>query len=338
MPEKTLAIASPESRMVAHDAPRGKAATEAGGRKVALVTGASSGIGYEYSIQLALRGYDVLMVSNEDAVFAKALELSAKVGGTLVLDLPDAAGPEDSSASSDSSASATCPDSVACPDSSGIPDSSACPDSDSSQIIIPLVCDLARTEAAEELYDWCSRKSLEVEVLVNNAGIYHNRDFLDDSAGYNSAIMLLHVYTPTMLMYFFAKDMAARGKGYILNMSSVTSAFAVQRIGIYCSTKAYLRGISRSAHVEMKDKGVIVTCVRPGAVATPLYNLSSTAQRIGLALGYITTPSKLASKGLDALFKGRACITPGLYTKLLDILVRLIPTPLLRLIRRWGIY
>lgn len=326
MPEITLEIASPESRMVALDSPRGKAATEAGGRKVALVTGASSGIGYEYSIQLALRGYDVLMVSNVDAVFAKASELSAKVGGTLVLDLPDAAGPEDSSASSDSSAS---------PASS---DSSACPDSDSSQRIIPLVCDLARTEAAEELYDWCSRKSLEVEVLVNNAGIYHNRDFLDDSAGYNSAIMLLHVYTPTMLMYFFAKDMAARGKGYILNMSSVTSAFAVQRIGIYCSTKAYLRGISRSAHVEMKDKGVIVTCVRPGAVATPLYNLSSTAQRIGLTLGYITTPSKLASKGLDALFKGRACITPGLYTKLLDILVRLIPTPLLRLIRRWRIY
>lgn len=326
MPEITLEIASPESRMVVLDSPRGKAATEAGGRKVALVTGASSGIGYEYSIQLALRGYDVLMVSNEDAVFAKASELSAKVGGTLVLDLPDAAGPEDSSASSDSSAS---------PASST---SAACPDSDSSQRIIPLVCDLARTEAAEELYNWCSRKSLEVEVLVNNAGIYHNRDFLDDSAGYNSAIMLLHVYTPTMLMYFFAKDMAARGKGYILNMSSVTSAFAVQRIGIYCSTKAYLRGISRSAHVEMKDQGVIVTCVRPGAVATPLYNLSSTAQRIGLALGYITTPSKLASKGLDALFKGRACITPGLYTKLLDILVRLIPTPLLRLIRRWGIY
>ena len=326
MPDKTSIITASDSRTDACELGGRKEDFGVGGRRVALVTGASSGIGYEYSIQLALRGYDVLMVSNEDAVFAKASELSAKVGGTLVLDLPDAAGPEDSSASFDSSAN---------PDSSASP---ACPDSDSSQRIFPLVCDLARTEAAEELYDWCSRKSLEVEVLVNNAGIYHNRDFLDDSAGYNSAIMLLHVYTPTMLMYFFAKDMAARGKGYILNMSSVTSAFAVQRIGIYCSTKAYLRGISRSAHVEMKDKGVIVTCVRPGAVATPLYNLSSTAQRIGLTLGYITTPSKLASKGLDALFKGRACITPGLYTKLLDILVRLIPTPLLRLIRRWGIY
>lgn len=253
----------------------------------ALVTGASSGIGFEYARQLLDYGYNLVAVSNEDAIYAKADELAA-VHPELK--------------------------------------------------VIPVLSDLARTEAADELYAFCKERGLEVEVLVNNAGIYHNCDFLDDSAKYNSLIMLLHVYTPTMLMYNFAKDMVARGKGYILNMSSVTSAFSVQRIGIYCSTKAYLRGISRSTHVELREKGVVVTCVRPGAVSTPLYNLSPSARRVGLFFGYIITPEKLARKGLKAMFRGRSSVTPGLYTKLLNALVVLIPTWALKLVRKLRIY
>lgn len=253
----------------------------------ALVTGASSGIGLQYARQLAQRGYNLLMVSNEESVYERAQELA---------------------------------------------------DGFSNLSVRGLVMDLACTDAARGLHSYCAENALRVEVLVNNAGIYHNCDFLDDSGKFNSAIMLLHVYTPTMLMYLFGKDMQARGYGYILNMSSVTSAFSVQRIGIYCSTKAYLQRISRSAHVELSGKGVVVTCVRPGAVATDLYNLGSAARRLGLAMGYITTPERLARRGLDAMFRGRSCITPGLYTKLLDLLVRFIPTWALKLIRRWGIY
>ena len=253
----------------------------------ALVTGASSGIGLQYARQLAQRGYNLLMVSNEDSVHERVRDIAAGFAKVSVRGL---------------------------------------------------VLDLAETGAAESLHSYCAENGLQVEVLVNNAGIYNNCDFLDDSWRFNSAIMLLHVYTPTMLMYLFGKDMAARGYGYILNMSSVTSAFSVQRIGIYCSTKAYLQRISRSAHVELSGRGVVVTCVRPGAVATDLYNLSSAARRLGLALGYITTPERLAQRGLDAMFRGRSCLTPGLYTKLLDLLIRFVPTWALKLIRRWGIY
>lgn len=255
--------------------------------KFALVTGASSGIGYQYAIVMARRGYNLLIVSNEEAINEKA-EIIGKNYPSIK--------------------------------------------------VIPLVRDLGKQESAKELYNWCIENNIEIEVLINNAGVYHDRDYLDDSEGFNSLILNLHMYTPAMLMYYFGQDMVKRHKGYIINMSSVTSDFGIQRLGTYSSTKGFLKLLSRSAHVELREKGVNVTCVRPGAVATGLYNLKPSAVKTGLILGYIITPEKLAEKGVKAVFKGKAQITPGLSTKLLHYGVKLIPTCALRLIRKWHIF
>jgi len=253
----------------------------------ALVTGASSGIGYEYARQLAASGYKLVIVSNQGAELAEKAEIIKKDFGSEV---------------------------------------------------IAITMDLGTSDAARKLYDECTSRGLEVEVLINNAGVYHDRDFIDDSEGFNSLILLLHVHTPAMLEYYFAKDMVKRGKGYILNMSSITSDIAVQRLATYSSTKAFLKNFSRCTHIELKEKGVNVTCVRPGAVATGLYNLNPSATRTGLALGYIITPEKLASRALKAMFRGKAQLTPGFSSKLLPLLVKLLPTCLLRLVRKLKIF
>lgn len=255
-------------------------------RPYALVTGASSGIGYQYARVLARKGYNLVIVSNEEAIIEKAETIRK----------------------------------------------------DFSVEVEGVVSDLGRKEAAKELYDFCHGKGIEIEMLVNNAGVYHDRDFLDDSEGFNSLILMLHVYTPAMLVYHFGHDMAERKHGYIINMSSVTSKFGIQRMSTYSSTKGFLQMFSRSVHIEMKGKGVNVTCVRPGAVATTLYSLKPSAMKAGLALGYIITPEKLAEKAIRAVLKGRAQITPGLSTKLLDFLVGLIPTYVLEKIREWHIF
>lgn len=253
----------------------------------ALVTGASSGIGYQYARQLAERGYNLIVVSNEaDAIVQKAEIIKNDFGVQT----------------------------------------------------IPLMRDLGRQDAALELYEYCKTHNLEVEVLINNAGVYHDRDFIEDSQEFNHLILNLHMNTPAMLLYYFSKDMVARHKGYILNMSSVTSNIAVQRLATYSASKAFLNNFSRSVHVELYHKGVYVTAVRPGAVNTGLYNISSLATKIGLVVGYIVTPEKLARQGLRALFHRRARVTPGFFNHLLLFLVALIPTCLLRLIRRWRIF
>lgn len=253
----------------------------------ALVTGASSGIGYQYAREMGSRGYRLIIVSNEPDELSSKAELLRSDFGVEVIDV---------------------------------------------------AMDLGVQSAAQELYDFCTERRLEVEVLINNAGVYHDRDFLEDSEAFNSLILNLHVYTPAMLVFHFGKDMESRGKGYILNMSSITSDMAIQRMATYSSTKAFLKNFSRSTHIELFRKGVYVTCVRPGAVATGLYNLKPSALKAGLALGYIITPEKLARKAVNALFKGRPRITPGFSSKLLVILVSIIPTGALKLIRRLKIF
>ena len=256
--------------------------------KYALITGASSGCGYEYARILAQKGYNLLIVSNEDAIHDKAKILR----------------------------------------------------SDHPVNIISLVRNLGVQDAAKELYEYCTDNHLEVEVLINNAGVYHDRDFMDDSEAFNMLIMNLHMITPAMLIYYFGQEMAKRGKGYVLNMCSVTADIAVQRLGSYGSTKAFLRNFSRSLYVEMKDKGVVITDMTPGAINTGLYNLKPWATKIGLLLGYIVQPDYLVRRGVNAMFRGRAKVSvPFVWNYLLIILVTLfVPTCLLRLIRKTGLF
>ncbi|MBP5476062.1 MAG: SDR family NAD(P)-dependent oxidoreductase [Paludibacteraceae bacterium] len=199
--------------------------------------------------------------------------------------------------------------------------------------------DLGTLDAAEDLYNYCHQEDIPVEVLINNAGVYHDKDIVDDTVAFTRTILHLHVTTPAMLCRLFGKDMRRRGKGYILNVSSITKRIAVQRLGTYGSTKAFLSAFTRSLHIELKDYGVRVLAVHPGAVDTGLYSIPRWLTKAGLALGVIVTPRYLVQRALNALFAGRASVTvPWLWSKLLLLGVALIPTALLRLIRKTKLF
>ncbi len=203
--------------------------------------------------------------------------------------------------------------------------------------VIPLVMDLGQQSSARELYEYAHAHGIEVEVLINNAGVYHDKDILDDSEGFTSLIMNLHMYTPAMLCYLFGQDMKARGKGYILNVCSVTSKMAAQRLGTYGGTKAFLAHFTRALHIELRKYGVHVTNVSPGAVDTGLYNIKPTYTKLGKAFGIIVSPQTLVRRALRAMFRGRAKVTvPAVFWHCLTTIIQCIPTGMLRLIRRFG--
>lgn len=248
----------------------------------ALITGSSSGIGYEYARQMAQRGYPLLIVSNEQAIHTAAQQLREEY----------------------------------------------------SVEVISLLRDLATGDAAKELYNYCQTNKIQVEVLINNAGVYHDRDFLDDTEAFNLLIMHLHIITPAMLQYYFAQDMRQRGKGYILNMCSITADIAVQRLSTYGATKAFLQHFTRCTHIEMKPYGIRVINVTPGAVNTGLYSIRPWLTRLGLRMGYIVSPEHLAKRAIKAMFRGRAKVSiPSFWNYLLLFFVSLIPTSLLCFIR-----
>ena len=252
----------------------------------ALITGASSGIGYAFARELGKRGFNLLIVSNVEAIHDKA-EL-------LRRDFP-------------------------------------------AIEVVSLVRDLSRQDAARELYEYTHAQAIEIEALVNNAGVYHDCDILDDSEAFTSLIMNLHMYTPAMLCYLFGQDMRERRHGYILNVCSVTDRMAAQRLGTYGSTKAFLSHFTRALHIELKRYGVRVTNIRPGAVDTGLYNIQPWMTKIGKCLGMIVSPETLARRGVRAMLHGRSRATiPTVFWLLLTGIIQLIPTCLLRLIRRLG--
>ena len=159
-------------------------------KKFAIVTGASSGIGYAFAEQLLKRGYNLLIVSNVPEIEEAAKRLKG-------LEDERMRGLEDERIR-------------------GLE-------------VVPLQMDLGQQSSARELYEYTRAHKMEIEVLVNNAGVYHDKDILDDSEGFTSLIMNLHMYTPAMLCYLFGQDMKARGKGYMLNVCSVTAKMAAQR-------------------------------------------------------------------------------------------------------------
>ena len=256
----------------------------------ALVTGASSGIGLEFAKQLAKRGYNLLIVSNEEIIKKRAEEIKGSKDERI----------------------------------SGLE-------------VIPLVMDLGQQSSARELYEYTRAQEIEVEVLVNNAGVYHDKDILDDSEAFTSLIMNLHMYTPAMLCYLFGQEMRERRHGYILNVCSVTSKIVAQRLGTYASTKCFLSAFTRSLHIELKPYGVYVTDVSPGAVDTGLFSIPKWVTKAGKALGIIASPEMLVRRALRALFHGRSKTTiPTVFWQVLCFIILLIPTWMLRLIRRLG--
>lgn len=203
--------------------------------------------------------------------------------------------------------------------------------------VIPLVMDLGQQSSARELYENTRAQEIEVEVLVNNAGVYHDKDILDDSEAFTSLIMNLHMYTPAMLCYLFGQEMRERRHGYILNVCSVTSKIVAQRLGTYASTKCFLSAFTRSLHIELKPYGVYVTDVSPGAVDTGLFSIPQWVTKAGKALGIIASPEMLVRRALRALFHGRSKTTiHTVFWQVLSFIILLIPTWMLRLIRRLG--
>lgn len=254
-------------------------------KQVALVTGASSGMGLEFAWQLARKGYDLLMVSN------RADELSTAAASLR----------------------------------------KAFPIRVESRCI-----DLAVHGAADVLLQWCDETGLAPTVLINNAGMFFMEYLSPGNRAKADAMMALHMETVTDLCILLGDRMKSQGKGHILNMSSLTAYIPAPGIAIYSASKAYLKSFGRSLSYELRPFGVSVTTVCPAAVDTGLYPLSDKMRRTLRRIGIIWTPEKLVSKALQAMFRGRRVIRPGIVNVLLPPLVSALPSRLKdRLGMRW---
>ncbi len=190
---------------------------------------------------------------------------------------------------------------------------------------LPLYADLSQADSAQQIYDWCHERNLEVEILVNNAGMLLFSTLEHTDPARINVLLNLHCTTPTHLCRLFSGDMKARGRGYILIMSSISAWLPFPTISLYAASKTYLRSFAQSLWYEMRDYGVSVTAVFPSAVDTPLYNLDEKPRRWLRRFGVMTTADKLARKGLQAMFRRRRRCIPGFLPKIEYLICALLP-------------
>lgn len=188
-----------------------------------------------------------------------------------------------------------------------------------------LEADLALPGAARTVVEWCDREQINPEILINNAGMFFMEYLSPASLDKADKMMALHMQTAADLCILFGARMKERGRGYILNMGSMTAWIPAPGIAVYSASKAFLVTFCRGLSHELRPYGVRVTAVCPAAVDTGLYPLSPRLRRNLRRLGIIRTPEWLARKGLRALFRGRRLLRPGPLNHLIPFLVRLLP-------------
>ena len=188
--------------------------------------------------------------------------------------------------------------------------------------------DLATETAAEELFAFCQDGNQQIDILINNAGMFFFEELTTENESKALMMMRLHIFTPTRLCILFGNAMKQRGYGYIINMSSMAAKLPCPGITIYSATKAYLKSFGKSLYFEMRPYDVGVTTVCPAAIATPLYKLKPTLLNFGVKIGVIGTPQWLVSKALKGMMRKKRVVRPGFMNIYLPPLIAILPKKL----------
>ncbi len=126
--------------------------------------------------------------------------------------------------------------------------------------------DLANLSQVEELIAWLEREKIDVDLLINNAGLGDLGPFATSDPARNEQIMLVNVIALTSLTRRLLPQMIAKKRGAILNVSSSAGFLPIPGFAVYAATKAYVNSFSEALRAELRGTGVSVCTLCPGPV------------------------------------------------------------------------
>ncbi|MCS4484810.1 SDR family oxidoreductase [Gleimia sp. 6138-11-ORH1] len=242
---------------------------------IALVTGASSGLGEEYCWQLAASGHDLVVVARREEVLNRLAEKIRNYTGVKVE---------------------------------------------------VMAADLGKAKDRARVCERLTDTSRPVGLLVNNAGYGKDVTFLESSFKTEKTALDVMVTAVMELSHAAARTMVARGRGAILNVSSVASDTGM---GTYSAHKAWVRAFTEGLAVELKGSGVTATAVMPGLVATAFHERSGYDTSNVFSFAWIKA-DEVVGQSLQAVRAGRVLVTPTLRYKLSTTVTKLAPRWLVR--------
>lgn len=168
-----------------------------------------------------------------------------------------------------------------------------------------------------------------VDLVVNNAGLGSYGPFQKIDQAQVDALVELNVLALTRLSHAAVRAMLPRGRGGIVNVSSVASFQPLPYNTVYAATKAYVTSFSEALHEEVRGRGVRVVALCPGFVHTEFHDAAE-IDRSGVPQALWLEAPGVARSALVALDRGRALAIPGAAYKVIATATRLIPRGALR--------
>ncbi|MGO4706409.1 SDR family NAD(P)-dependent oxidoreductase [Microvirga sp. 2MCAF38] len=246
----------------------------AGTHKLAVVTGASTGIGYELAKLASQQGYDLIVVADEPAIEKAAQSLADGVSVKAV------------------------------------------------------EADLSTIEGIDSLYSSIKADGRPVDALFANAGRGLGRAFLDQDLTAWRKVIDTNITGTLALIQKVAADMRNRGEGKILITGSIAGFMPGTFQAVYNGTKAFIDSFSFALRDELKDSGVTVTCLMPGATETKFFER---ADMLDTKVGQDPKddPADVAKVGFEAMLRGDGDIVSGWKNKLQSAIANITPAEVL---------
>jgi short-subunit dehydrogenase len=242
-------------------------------RPFAIVTGASTGIGFELAKCCAENGFDLLIAADEPTINEAAQEFRA-LGVTVEA----------------------------------------------------IEVDLSTLEGNDKLY--AAAKGRLVEVLIANAGRGLGKDFLDQDFSEVRHVIDTNITGTLCLVQKVGSAMRARGQGRILIVGSIAGFIPGSYTAVYNGTKAFLNSFSFALRNELKDTGVTVTCLMPGATETEFFERADMMDtKVGQAQK--DDAADVAKTGFDAMMRGDGDVVSGWRNKLRSAIANVTPSGVL---------
>jgi len=226
-------------------------------RPLAIVTGASTGIGLELAKQCAENGFDLVIAADEPEIH-KVADVLRREGGEVEA----------------------------------------------------IKADLATIAGVDRLYALAREQNRPVAALLANAGRGLGDGFLDQDFVAVRHVVDTNITGTIYLIQLIGRDMRAAGAGKMLITGSVACFMPGTFHAVYNGTKAFLDSFSYALRNELKDTGVTVTCLMPGATETEFF------ERAGMMDTKVGTqekdnPADVAKDGFTAMMKGEGGVISG---------------------------
>jgi short-subunit dehydrogenase len=186
--------------------------------------------------------------------------------------------------------------------------------------------DLASREGVESFYKLAAGRP--VDALLANAGRGLGHAFLDQDFADIERVLDTNIRGTLDLIQRVGRDMRASRRGRILITGSIAGYMPGTFSAVYNGTKAFVDNFAQALRAELKDSGVTVTCLMPGATETEFFERAGmTDTKVGQQEK--DDPAEVARVGFDAMMAGEGDVVSGWKNKLQTTMANVTPNSVL---------